>query len=283
MKGVWNKVLRVDLSTSGITKEEVNEEVFHNFIGGGGLGSFFLYKEVPAEVEAFDPRNRLTFATGPFMGNAQSGSTKWVVISRTPALGVNAVSAATASFGWELKSAGYDALIVQGRAERPVYIWVCDDDVEIRDASHLWGRDAYETNDILIEELGKPFEIACIGQGGERLSRIACICTQKHSFAGRGGLGAVMGSKNLKAVAAHGTRKVPYAHTDRLREINKAVASKLVSNARAREPDANIRTHGTAIVSTPFTHLLHCLASAFNQHRIGPAAGANEVCSMGFL
>jgi len=255
MKGVWNKLLRIDLATNRIEKEDVADEVFHNFIGGGGFGSFFLYKEVPAEVGAFDPGNRLIFATGPFMGNAQSGSTKWTVSARSPALGVNAVSAATASFGWELKSAGYDALIVQGKAEKPVYIWIHDDDVEIRDASHLWGSDAYETDDILLDELGKKFEIACIGQSGERMSRIACICTHKHSFAGRGGLGAVMGAKNLKAVAARGTKKVSYAHPDRLRKINKAVAIKLISNARAREPNLNIRTHGTAIVSTPFSNL----------------------------
>lgn len=252
MKGVWNKILRVDLSNGKITKEHVPDEVFENFIGGGGLGSYFLYKEVPSGVKAFDPENRLVFATGPFMGNAQTGAAKWMVISKSPAMEMNAITAITAFFGWELKSAGYDALIMQGKARKPIYILIHDDDVEIRDASHLWGKDAYETDDILVGDLGQEFEVACIGQGGERLVRFACICTHKHSFAGRGGLGAVMGSKNLKAVAVHGTRRVEYAHPDRLREINKAVATKLIENDLAREPNKNIKTHGTAIATLLF-------------------------------
>jgi len=255
MKGVWNKLLRVDLSTNQITREDIPDEVFENFIGGGGLGSYILYKEVTGDVRAFDPENRLIFATGAFQGNAQTGAAKWMISSKSPAMDMNAISAITASLGYELKAAGYDALIMQGKAEKPVYIWIHDDDVEIRDASHLWGKDAYETDDILLEQLGKGFEIACIGQAAERLSLISCIATQKHSFAGRGGLGAVMGSKNLKAVSAHGTKKVEYADPDKLEEINSAVAKKLNENAAAREPHMNIKTHGTAIVSTPFLNL----------------------------
>jgi aldehyde:ferredoxin oxidoreductase len=255
MKGVWNRIVRVDLSTRKITKEEVPDKVFENFIGGGGLGSYYLYKEVPAHVKGFDPENRLIFSTGPFQGNAQSGAAKWTVISKSPAMNMNAISAATASFGYELKVAGYDALIMQGKADKPVYIYVRDDVVEIRDASDLWGKDAYETEDILTDQLGKEFEVAAIGQAAERLSLISCIGTQKHSFAGRGGMGAVMGSKNLKAVVVHGTKTVEYADPAKLKEINKAVARKLNDNAAAREPHMNIKTHGTAIVSLPFFSL----------------------------
>jgi len=255
MNGVWNRLLRVNLTKNEVSTEKIPDEVFVNFIGGGGLGSYYLYKEVPATVQPFESENRLIFATGPFQGNAQTGAAKWIVSSKSPSMNMNAISAVTAEFGYEFKCAGYDAIIVQGKAKDPVYIYIKDDDVEIRAASELWGKDAYETEDILRAEAGNDFAVACIGRAAERLSLISCISTGKHSFAGRGGLGAVMGSKNLKAMVAHGTRKVTYAPPDKLKQINKAVAKKLIDNANARAPEMNIKTHGTAIVSVPFAEL----------------------------
>jgi len=247
MKGIWRKILRVDLSKRKITKEEPRMEVYRNFIGGGGLGARYLYHEVPAEVDAFSPENRLIMAVGPFQGIAQTGAAKWQVVSRSPAIGANAESAATGWWGVHFKKTGYDALIIQGRSDKPVYLWITDGQAELKDASHLWGLDMYEANDEIIKEIGeKDVQVAAIGQAGERLSRIACIGTEKKSFAGRAGLGAVMGSKYLKAVAVKGTKQVEYADEERLEKINREI------NMRVHEKADWIRKDGTAVVFKPF-------------------------------
>ena len=240
MKGVWNKILRVDLTTMKATEEAVPDRVYEMFLGGAGLGAWILYKEVPAHVQPLDPENRITFAGGPFSGVKQSGAAKWSVTSRVPATNLNADSAATASWIYELKAAGYDAVVVQGKAEKPVYIVIDDGKVEIKDASHLWGKDCIETDEALKDEIGKAFEIACIGQAGERLSS---------------GLGAVMGSKNLKAIAVRGTKECPVADPARLEEINKEINRRVLEVDKAKPSDHSIRLHGTSFVAEPFWSL----------------------------
>lgn len=255
MKGVWNKLLRVDLTTMKATDEAVPDKVYEMFLGGAGLGAWVLYKEVPAHVKSMDPENRIIFAGGPFSGIKQSGASKWSVTSRVPAMEFNADSAATASWICELKAAGYDAVVVQGKAEKPVYVVVDDGKVEIRDASHLWGKDTIETDEALKAELGKDFEIATIGPAGERLSKFACIATAQKSFAGRSGLGAVMGSKNLKAIAVRGTKECPVADPERLEEINKEINRRVIEVDKAKPSDHSIRLHGTSFVAEPFWSL----------------------------
>ncbi|MEM0095763.1 MAG: aldehyde ferredoxin oxidoreductase family protein [Candidatus Bathyarchaeia archaeon] len=248
LKGVWGKILRVDLTKKEIREEKLKEDVYKSFIGGGGLGARFLYHEVPAEVDAFHPENRLIFAVGPFQGLKQTGAGKWQVISRSPLIGVNAEAAATGWWGVHFKKTGYDALVIHGRAEKPVYLWITDGRAEIKDASHLWGLDMYETEDQIIKDLGeKDVQVAAIGQAGERLCRIACIGTEKKSFAGRAGLGAVMGSKYLKAVAVKGTKEVEYADPDTLEKLNKEI------NKKVHEKGARIREHGTPVVFKQFS------------------------------
>jgi len=252
MKGVWNKLLRVELNTGKITTEAVPDEVYMNYLGAAGLGAWIMYNEVPAEVKAFDPENRLIFASGPFNQSKQTGSGKWSVISKSPAFEMNADSGATESFGFACKAAGYDAVIVQGRAEKPVMIVVDEGKVEIKDASHLWGKNVEEVDEWVRGSLGKDYETATIGPAGERLVHYAAIGTGKKSFAGRGGLGAVMGSKNLKALAMRGNREVEFADPKRLAELNKEIATKVMEVDKAKPYDANIRIHGTAMATKGF-------------------------------
>ena len=247
MKGVWNRILRVDLSKKKVSDEFVPDKVYEYFLGGSGLGHRILYHEVPAEVDAYDPGNRLIFATGILNGIKQTGAAKWDVIARSPLSGLNGEAGATGFFGVSLKRTGYDAIVFQGKAEKPVYLWVTDGTAELRDASYLWGKDSYVTNDTLIKDIGeKDVQVACIGQGGERLVRYACIGHENRSYASRTGMGGVMGSKNLKAVAVKGTKEIEFADPVRLSELNREI------NKKVYEHGENFRKHGTAMAAEPF-------------------------------
>ncbi|MCJ7809182.1 MAG: hypothetical protein MUP26_02860, partial [Desulfobulbaceae bacterium] len=201
MKGVWNKVLKVDLTNGVCQDEQVPDDVYEYFLGGAGMAAYYLWKECPAGTTAFNPANRLTFASGTIHGAKQSGAGKWSAGAISPSIEMNADSAATATFGIMLKQTGYDAVVVYGRAARPVYVVVEEGKAEIKDAGDLWGKDAYEAEDGIKAAEGDDFEVVTIGQAGERLVRYACIQTRKKSFLGRSGLGAVMGSKMLKGLA----------------------------------------------------------------------------------
>ncbi|MCW3974889.1 MAG: aldehyde ferredoxin oxidoreductase family protein [Candidatus Bathyarchaeota archaeon] len=247
MKGVWNKILRVDLSNNKIWDQEIPDKIYELFLGGPGLGHWILYHEVPAEAGPFDPGNRLIFATGVLQGIAQTGAGKWSAIARNPLSNINGEAAATGSFGISLKNTGYDAIVFQGKAEKPAYLWLTDDSAELKDASYLWGKDTYYANDTLISDIGEQdVQVACTGQAGERLVRYACIGHENRSYASRTGMGAVMGSKNLKAVAVKGTQEVEFADPDKLMELNKEI------NKKVFEHGENFRKHGTAFAADPF-------------------------------
>jgi aldehyde:ferredoxin oxidoreductase len=225
MKGVWHRVLKVDLSTGECSTEEVPDEIYQYFMGGSGLIAYYLWKECPPGTGPFDSENRLIMATGPLIGTRQSGAAKWSAGAIGPAIKMNVESSSTASWGIELKACGVDALVISGKADRPVYIKVTDDGAEIKDAAHIWGKDAYEAEDIIRETEGAKFEVASTGVSGERLGRFANVQTAKKSFLGRCGLGAVMGAKNLKAVAVHGTQECEFHDPAQLRELNKSASA----------------------------------------------------------
>jgi aldehyde:ferredoxin oxidoreductase len=246
MKGVWNRLLRVDLTNRKADIQELPEKVLESFIGGAGLGAWVLWEEVPAHVKAFDPENRIVFAAGPFQGSRQTGSAKWTIVSKSPAFEANATSCATWKWGIDLKNAGYDALVVHGKADAPVYIRIDDDEVAICDAAELWGKDGYSTEDAIQAELGKDFSVSCIGPSGEQLAKYACIITGKCSFAGRGGLGAVMGSKNLKAVAVRGSKTVEYANPEQVKALSKKVNRLVYETDQAKPYEQRSRDHGTS-------------------------------------
>ncbi len=218
--GYWQRLLRVNLSDATASVESIEESDLKRFIGGAGLGAEILRRELPAKLDPYDPSNRLIFATGPFQGPAVPGGAKFSVVAISPVTGTFGDSAAGASWGPSLKDAGYDLLVVEGAADRPVFIYIADDTVEIRDAAELWGMDTVDTVDTVRRQLDdKTLSVAAIGPAGERRVAIACIAFDKHSYAGRCGMGAVMGSKNLKAVAVSGTKQVPVADPAKVKEL----------------------------------------------------------------
>jgi aldehyde:ferredoxin oxidoreductase len=220
--GYWRKLLRVDLSRGTHAVEPLADADLKRFIGGAGLGAEILRRELPPKVDAFEARNRLIFATGPFQGPAVPGGAKFSMVAISPLSGTFADTAAGAGWGIGLKEAGYDALLVEGAAEHPVYLQIVDDAVTIRDARELIGRDTVDTVDAVHAETGdRRLSVACVGPAGERKVAIACVAVDKHSFGGRCGLGSVMGSKNLKAVAVRGTRQVPVADPGRTQALIK--------------------------------------------------------------
>lgn len=201
------KILHVDLSTGEMRVDVMPDEFYRQLIGGRGFILHYLLKETPPGIDALSPENVLIFAPGLLTGTVLPGSGRHAVGAKSPLTGALASSESGGWWGSELKRAGFDALIVHGRAEAPVYLWVHNGTVEIRAAQHLWGKTTGETTDLLVEELGdKKIRVAQIGPAGEKLVRYAAIINDNNRAAGRSGLGAVMGSKNLKAIAARGDK-----------------------------------------------------------------------------
>jgi aldehyde:ferredoxin oxidoreductase len=204
----------VDLGTGEISREPLNEDFLMDYIGGTGLGVRMLYDELKPGTDPLAPENPLVFTTGPLTGTLVPGSGTYTVSSKNVLTGLAAVTQANGFFGARLKNAGYDALIVQGRSATPVYLHIHDGEAELLDASALAGKSTFETDTILRKKHGEPemedrISIAAIGPAGENLVRFACIVSDRGHVAATGGLGAVMGSKNLKAVVAHGLHGVP--------------------------------------------------------------------------
>jgi len=240
--GYWQKMLRVDLTNHKTTVEPIAEKDLKDFIGGAGLGAEILRRQLPEKIKPYDPRNLVIFATGPFQGPKVPGSAKFSIVGISPLTGTFADTAAGADWGPSLKDAGYDVLILEGVSEEPVYIRIVDDDVRIEDASGLWGKDTFETVDAIHEQSGdKKLSVAAIGPAGERNVAIACIAVDKHSFAGRCGLGAVMGAKNVKAVAVRGTNKVEVHNPQAARELIKKYQKQIYDAVMENK----FRIHGT--------------------------------------
>ncbi len=209
--GYTGRVLRVDLSTGGVKEETLKDDYLRKWIGGSSLGAKMLYDELDPSVGALEPDNILVFMNGPLTGTMCPSCGRYCVCTRSPLTGIWAEAHSAGYWGPELKFAGFDGIIIKGRAQRPTYLWIRDGACELRDASRIWGMDTYETEDALRQELQDPkTRVACIGQAGERLSRISAIMNDKGRAAGRCGVGAVMGSKNLKAVAVRGTKMIVY-------------------------------------------------------------------------
>ncbi|MFH1032139.1 MAG: aldehyde ferredoxin oxidoreductase family protein [Chloroflexota bacterium] len=227
--GYTGKILRVNLSTNSITEEPTNEQICRKYLGGAGFVTYFLWKELPQGIEPLSPENKLIFALGPLTGIPLSGSGRNCVGAKSPLTGGIAKSEVGEFWGAELKRAGYDAVIIEGKAEKPVYLWIHDGEASIKDASHLWGKMTRETQQAVRDELGDKFiRLALIGPAGENLVSYACIMNGLFDAAGRGGLGAVMGSKNLKAVAVRGHKAPTIVNP----EVVKALRDWLGENMR---------------------------------------------------
>jgi aldehyde:ferredoxin oxidoreductase len=218
--GYAGKILRIDLSSARISLA-LTSDYADRFIGGRGIGARIYWDEVPAEARAFDPDNRLIFANGPLAGFAGLAGSRWQVCGKSP-LGVPEFFSYAnfgGSWGAWLKFAGFDAVVIQGRSDKPVYLWIEDGKAEIRDASFLWGRGAIEVRELLKKMLGREIRVAATGPAGDNRAVMANILADDDS-SGSGGFGAVMGSKNLKALVIGGQkRKVRAAHPEKLQEL----------------------------------------------------------------
>lgn len=223
MLGYAGRILHVDLTTGKIETEPLKEDLAKKYIGGIGLGMRLFLDHSKPGINPFAPENPLVLTTGPLSGTMiPTGGNGHAFISKSPqSFGVGEAKS-HGHFGTELKRAGYDAVIFKGKAEKPVYLWIDDDVVQIMDAKHLWGKSPAETEDAIRAELKDHYiRVSAIGVAGEKLVRIACIINDKTRAAGRCGLGAVMGSKNLKATAVRGSKDIPVADKDKLLEIIK--------------------------------------------------------------
>jgi len=204
--GCNDKILRVDLTRGTIQVEKFDEQFYRLYPGGKALAAYFLLRELPPGTEPFAPENLLILANGLLTGAPFSTATRFTAAARSPLTRAYGESEAGGYWGPELKMAGYEAIVITGRAEQPVYLWIHDDQVEIRDARRLWGHEPEEVQARIREELGdKLIRVLQIGIGGENLVRYAALTNELRHFNGRTGMGAVMGSKNLKGVAVRGT------------------------------------------------------------------------------
>lgn len=219
--GWTGKILRADL-TSGETSIVDTMKYVPDFVGGVGVASRIAWEELPSGIDAFDPQNMLFIMTGPLTGTMASGSGRVYVLGVAPQQKPSIFSRSSMGGHWgpELKYAGYDGIIIQGKSQKPVYLYIHDEKVEILDASNIWGSGNYRTTKVLRTIHGSNTRVISCGQAGERLSRIAIILTETENAAGQGGFGAVMGSKNLKAIAVKGTMGVKVAQPKEFFDLN---------------------------------------------------------------
>ncbi len=218
MYGWRGTILRVDLTREKITRQPLDESVARDFIGGRGFNSKTLFEEVKPGIDPLSPENVLCLAPGPLSGTPLGLTSRLEVSTLSPYSGILGDGNVGGSFATFLKRAGYDQIVITGRASSPQYLWIDDESVELRDASDLWGKTTWETTDLLRERHGKKISVACIGQAGENLARVASTIVDKHSSAARGS-GAVWGSKNLKAIAVRGSGKVELASPEEFRQL----------------------------------------------------------------
>ena len=238
--GYNGKILRVNLTIGSISTEAITEQFCRKYLGGAGFVAYFLWKELKPGIDALSPENKLVFALGPISGLLLPGAARNCIGAKSPMTGGIAKSECGGFWAAELKRAGFDAIIIEGKADKPVYLWVHDGEVSIRDAAHLWGKTTMETEIAVREELGDAkIHLAMIGPGGENMVRYACIMEGCKDAGGRGGLGAVMGSKNLKAVAVRGHNLPRVANPEKVKEIRqRTVANKHpLSNFGTGGPD----------------------------------------------
>ncbi|MEM2178664.1 MAG: aldehyde ferredoxin oxidoreductase family protein [Candidatus Methanomethylicaceae archaeon] len=223
--GYNKKIVRIDLANEKISIEEVDDYIYRMYLGGRGLGAYFLFKELKPKIDPLSSENKLIFATGILTGVPLPGFSKYSVVSKSPLTNSFGEAEAGGFFGPELKFAGFDALIIEGKSEKPVYLWINNGKIEIRDAKHLWGKTTKDTQEEIRKELNdKLIRVASIGLAGENLVRYACIINELKYVNGRSGLGAVMGSKKLKAIAVRGHKRIKYKNEEKIRELIKWVA-----------------------------------------------------------
>jgi aldehyde:ferredoxin oxidoreductase len=279
--GYAGRILHVDLNTGKTRIEPLSEDYAKKYIGGIGLGMRLWLDNSKAGVEPFSPENPLVFALGPISGTMfPTAGNGHAFVAKSPETFAIGEAVAHGTFGAEMKRAGYDAVILKGKSEKPVYLWIDDDSVQLLDASHLLGKSPSETEDAIKDDLGDYYiRVAAIGLAGEKLSRIACIINEKTRAAGRTGLGAVMGSKNLKAIAVRGTRDIipakPDEFMDMVKEFHERMKGPATQKYRTLGTPENVLVHNA----------LHCMPTRNynNAHFEGADKVSGEVLNEKFV
>ena len=245
MNGWIGKLLRINLTSGEIKKEPLNMTDAKAYVGARGLGTKIYCDEVDPKIDPFSPDNKIIYMSGPLTGTFAACPGRYNVVTKAPLTGTIGAANSGGHWGPELKFAGYDGVIIEGAAKKPVYIYIHDDNVEIRKADHLWGKDVHETTDKLNEETSPQARVACIGQAGEHLVLFAGVLNDKNRAAGRGGLGAVMGSKKLKAIVVRGSGSVNVARPEKFMDIAIACRAKLKADPVA---GTGLPTYGTNVL-----------------------------------
>lgn len=245
MSGYIGKVLRINLKQKSVKVEELDIEKAKQFIGGRGLGTKLFMDEVDPMVDALSPENKLLIVAGPLTGTSVPTGGRYMVVTKSPLSGTIASSNSGGHWGAELKAAGYDLIIIEDKADEPVYITIEDDKVEIKEASKLWGKLVTEVTNEIKAEMPDKAKILVIGPAGEQLSKMASIMNDYDRAAGRSGVGAVMGSKNLKAIAVKGSGKTPIFDEVKLKEANSVYMKNIKENGIT---GSGLPTYGTAVL-----------------------------------
>ncbi|MFW9809314.1 MAG: aldehyde ferredoxin oxidoreductase family protein [Candidatus Thorarchaeota archaeon] len=265
-------ILHVNLSDQSIRREEIPPDLFKQYLGGRGLGVKLLFDNLAPRTDALSPDNLLVFAVGPSTATRIPTGGRFVVVTKSPTTGTIFDSHAGGYFGAQLRRAGFAAVVFHGKSDSPVYLWINNDDVELRNASKIWGKDVYEATDALLEETDPKAQVACIGPAGENLGLMAAIMTDKHRAAGRGGVGAVMGSKNLKAIVAKGTGDVGVHDSERLNAAVEWSRRLIKKNAVT---DKSLPVYGTPVLVSVANELGMLPTNNFQEGTFNDAEGVS--------
>ncbi|NLO21308.1 MAG: aldehyde ferredoxin oxidoreductase family protein [Syntrophomonadaceae bacterium] len=245
MYGWTGKIARINLSDGSIKTESLKMSDMKDYIGARGLGTKLFFDEVDPGIDPLSSDNKIIFLAGPLTGTIASSGGRYNVVTKGVLNGTIAASNSGGSFGPEIKYAGYDGFIIEGKAKEPAYLWVNNDQVEIRDASELWGKNTVETTDLVKAATDDEAKVACIGPAGENLVKFACVMNEYNRAAGRSGAGAVMGSKNLKAIAVRGTKGIRVADNKRFLKAIMDARAKLKAHPVTGE---GLKAYGTNIL-----------------------------------
>ncbi len=248
MFGWRGKILRVNLTEGSLLEENLDPQVAKDYIGGRGLGVWLLNKELDPQCDPLSPANVLVMATGPLTGTGAPTGARYMVMTKSPLTGGITCSNSGGKFPTELKRSGFDMLVFEGCAKEPLYLWIDRGKAELRSATHLKGLSAHQTTEQLVTETDTKAKVACIGPAGEKKVLFASIMNDRDRAAGRSGVGAVMGSKNLKAVVVRGEEKITLADPDHFKVFNGEILGKF--NAEAKKSPLGLRINGTAGVVT---------------------------------
>jgi aldehyde:ferredoxin oxidoreductase len=234
MKGFFNQLLRIDLSKKKSTVEPIPESILRSYLGGKGLGSYLLLKENPPHIDPFSPENRLIFTLGPLADTPFYGSSRYAVFTKSPQTGIYCESYSGGKITLPLSRTGYDAIIIEGKLNHPIFLEISDKEVLFHSASDLWGKETYDAEEALLKKVGKNSGALVIGPAGENLVKFAVIESEHWRSLGRAGIGAVMGSKKLKGIAFHGTRHREIAAPPSLKRLAQEFKDRVKDNQTVR-------------------------------------------------